>query len=290
MTPSDEEEEEQPALMSAEEILSMIEANETLRDRKYQEEAAALENVSNLYLEDNKARDAAYAYLVTNELFYFDITNIANDSTIVLVGRRRTGKSYMARWIFYNKRKVFPFGMCQTQTKYNKYWADHIPTSSIWGDYSATALARLVARQASLVTKNPQGEDPRSFVLLDDIAADTQLRFDQQLRSFFFYGRHLKSFVVVTSQWFKSLAPGCRENADLIFLFSMTNLDELDAIYKEYSAGVPRGIFNRLVTKYATDSSCFVINPHGHTPFERFFQYRAQDPGPFRMGCEAAWK
>lgn len=286
---SDSDEETEETLATAEEIYAMLEENEALRDQKFKIEAEAMQVAANVFLEDKHTREEAYSYLLENELFYFNIQDVPNDSTIVLIGRRRTGKSFATRWILYNKRKVFPFGMCQTQTKYNDYWAQYIAPSSIWGDYSASALQALIKRQAALRQKNVNGVDPRVFVVLDDIAADSQLRYDQMLRSFFYYGRHLRAFVVVTSQWFKSLAPGCRENADLIFLFSMTNLDELEAIYKEYAAGVPKNIFYHLVTKYATDSSCFVINPHGKTPYERFFQYRAQDPGKFRMGVKKNW-
>lgn len=273
-----------------EEILRLLEQNEQDRDRKWKEEADALSQMDQGVIRTREDMYGIYGYLLRNHLFYFDIHEIANDATIICVGRRRTGKSFLTRWILYNKRKAFPFGLVMTQTKYNKFWATYINKNSVWGDFSASTLARLVQRQAVLVENNVHGQDPRVFVVFDDLAADTQLRYDYMLRSFFYYGRHLKGFVIVTTQWFKSLAPGCRENADYVFLFGMTNIDELEAIYKEYGAGVPREIFIQLVRRYATQSSCFVVNPHGNTPFERFFQYRAQDPGPFRMGCAEMWK
>lgn len=276
--------------VTEDEILKELEANEKARDELYQLEATSLAARAANVLGSKADKNACYMYLLDNQLFYFDIHEIPNDSTIILCGRRRTGKSYLARWILYNKRKVYPFGMVMTQTKYNKYWTDYVHKDSVWGDYSAIALGRLVQRQAALAENNSHGVDPRVFIVLDDLAADTQLRNDYMLRSFFYYGRHLKAFVLVTSQWFKALAPGCRENADYIFLFGMTNVNELEAIWEEYGAGVPRDIFTQLVSRYATDSSCFVIYPHGHTPLERFFQYRAQDPGPFRMGCPEVWQ
>lgn len=278
-------------LDNEETILQALETNEQLRKEKYVEEAQSL---SRLYTEglisDKQTRFDIYNYLMKRELFYMDVHEIPNDAVCLITGRRRTGKSFLTRWLLYNKRKVFPFGMVMTQTKFNKFWSTYINKDAVWGDYSSEALHRLVARQSTLVDDNIWGIDPRIFVVLDDLAADVQLRYDYMLRSFFYYGRHLKTFLVVTSQWFKSLAPGCRENADYIFLFGMSNLNELEAIYEEYAAGVPRDIFYQLVSRYSSESNCFVINPHGRTPFERFFQYRAQDPGPFRMGCEEMWK
>lgn len=285
----DEEEDDYDGPITEEEILKELEENEKRRDVLWQTEAESLSRLDQGHLKDKSERDSIYDYLLQNELFYFDIHEVPNDATIILIGRRRTGKSFLTRWILYNKRKVFPFGLVMTQTKYNKFWSTYINKNSVWGDYSQIALGRLIQRQAHLAEKNVYGEDPRVFIVLDDLAADTQLRYDYMLRSFFYYGRHLKAFVVVTSQWFKSLAPGCRENADYIFLFGMTNVNELEAIYEEYGAGVPKDVFIQLVRRYATESSAFVVNPHGRTPLERFFQYRAQDPGPFRMGCEAMW-
>jgi hypothetical protein len=291
---SEEEEEEECSgidnICTEEEILAALEKNEIDRDRKWELEAETLAQLDKGIIRTNQEREAVYSYLIDNELFWFDIHEIPNDATILLIGRRRTGKSFLTRWILYNKRKVFPFGLVMTQTKYNKFWSTYIHKHSVWGDYSSSTLGRLIKRQAALVNENVWGVDPRVFVVLDDLAADSQLRSDYMLRSFFYYGRHLKAFVVVTAQWFKALSPGCRENADYIFLFGMTNVNELEAIYEEYGAGVPKDIFIQLVRRYATESSCFVVNPHGRTPFERFFQYRAQNPGPFRMGCSEMWK
>jgi len=286
----EEDHQEEAILQTPEEILSALQQLEAEEDQKYKEEAESLSRLDQGVLPDKQSRDDVYSYLLANELFYFDIHEIPNDAVVLCIGRRRTGKSFLTRWMLYNKRKVYPFGMVMTQTKYNKFWATYINEKSIWGDYSRAALGRLIQRQATLVDKNVYGIDPRVFVVLDDLAADTQLRYDYLLRSFFYYGRHLKIFLIVTAQWFKSLAPGCRENADYIFLFGMTNIDELEAIYTEYGAGVPKDIFIQLVRRYATESSAFVVNPHGRTPYERFYQYRAQDPGPFRMGCESMWR
>lgn len=276
-------------ICTEEEILAGLEQNEKDRDVKWKEEAESLSRLDEGIVKTHQERLQIYEYLLQNELFWFDIHELPNDATILLIGRRRTGKSFLTRWILYNKRKVFPFGLVMTQTKYNKFWSTYIHKNSVWGDYSAKTLGKLIQRQAVLVNDNTFGVDPRIFVVFDDMAADSQLRSDCMLRSFFYYGRHLKAFVIVTAQWFKSLAPGCRENSDYVFLFGMTNINELEAIYEEYGAGVPKEIFIQLVRRYATESSCFVVNPHGRTPYERFFQYRAQDPGPFRMGCAEMW-
>lgn len=37
--------------------------------------------------------------------------DIMDDFTVLLIGRRRSGKSYMARWVMYHLRNRFPVGM-----------------------------------------------------------------------------------------------------------------------------------------------------------------------------------
>src|ERR1044071_3437151 len=94
-----------------EDILAQLEKNKTDRDAKYMEEAQSLSGLDQGVVRTREERDAIYGYLLRNELMYFDIHEVPNDATIILIGRRRTGKSFLTRWIMYNKRKVFPFGL-----------------------------------------------------------------------------------------------------------------------------------------------------------------------------------
>lgn len=279
------------SLTTEEEILAALAENEKLRDARWLEEAEALAKLNTFSEEyENPEKSGVYRYLVEGELFYFDPFIIPNDASILFLGRRRTGKSFALRWILYTKRKVFPFGVIMTKTKFNGYWTKHVPDESVIGHFSKEVLQNLQDRQEALWKSNPRGEDPRVFVLLDDLAADTDLRHDQDLRTFFYNGRHLKAFTLVTSQWWTALNPGCRDNVDFIFIFGMSNRKEIESIWEEHGGGIPKKIFTFLVSRYSTESSCLVINVQGGTPLERFFQYRAQDPGKFRMGCNSFWK
>ena len=273
-----------------EKICTALQKNEEQRDEKYKEEAESLMRVYEGGLTTKRQRLSVYNYLSCNELFYFDIHEIRNDATIALFGRRRTGKSFLTRWILYNKRKVFPFGMVMTETKFNLFWEKYVNKNSIYSGYDPEVLVRLMKRQGALVKTKKHGQDPRVFVILDDVAGSGSLSHDPTLKKLFYNGRHYKCFIVVTSQWFKALAPGCRENAEYIFLFGMNNLEEMEAIRKEYAGQIEPELFYRMLYRYASASSCFVIKAEGKTPYERFFQYRAQDPGPFRLGCEEMWE
>lgn len=51
----------------------------------------------------------------------FDINMCKADYTYVFYGRRRSGKSYLMRWLLYKLRKQFPRGLCITKTPMNGY-------------------------------------------------------------------------------------------------------------------------------------------------------------------------
>lgn len=51
----------------------------------------------------------------------FDINIIKPDYTVVLNGKRGTGKSYFMRWCMFNMRHFFPEGLVMTRTKHNGF-------------------------------------------------------------------------------------------------------------------------------------------------------------------------
>jgi hypothetical protein len=207
-----------------------------------------------------------------------------------MVGHRGSGKTFCTEWLMYVKGKIFPFVYCLTQTKFNGAWAKHIHTDMILEGWDERAVNELKHRQAKVIKSKEFGLDPRVAVILDDLAADPNLRYNKNLLEFSFYGRHLITFIVVTSQWYKQLSPGFRDNSDVIFLFKLDNENEIEALWKEHGAGMPKDVFENLVRRYSTDTTALVIVKNGISPFKRFFQFRAIQAPLHRLGCKAVWK
>lgn len=235
-------------------------------------------------------RQEFYRYLVDNELEWFDINRIPNDGCVLLVGHRGSGKTFMTQWLMFAKGKVFPFVYCLTQTKFNGAWVKHIADDWVLEGWNAGVVQQIKQRQANVIKTPEFGTDPRVAVILDDMAANPALRYDRDLLEFSFYGRHLITFIAVTSQWYKQLSPGFRDNSDVIFLFKLDNENEIEALWKEHGGGMPKEIFENLVRRYSSDTTALVIVKNGMSPFRRFFQYRAQKPPPHRLGCYKVWQ
>lgn len=71
------------------------------------------------------------------------------DYTVVLFGRRGTGKSFLLRNILYAMRHIFAFGIVFSRTEVaNGFFSDFIPESFIYDDVYPEAIERLMKMQA----------------------------------------------------------------------------------------------------------------------------------------------
>lgn len=105
---------------------------------------------------------------------------------IIQYGKRRTGKSFTARWILYKCFSDYPFGICCTGTYYNGFWQKYIPPQLVFEGLNNTALTLLIQRQIALIKKfekehpdKDYKEEPslRAFVVLGK-----QSRYDKLSR------------------------------------------------------------------------------------------------------------
>jgi hypothetical protein len=109
----------------------------------------------------------------------FKIKDILPNATILLLGRRRSGKSFLARDIFYYHRDI-PRGIVFSGTENaNPFFGDFIPDTFIHSEYSPDLIDTVLANQGLKIRKaREQGvkdgllESNRFFIVLDDMLAD----------------------------------------------------------------------------------------------------------------------
>lgn len=162
--------------------------------------------------------------------------DIMDDFTVLLIGRRRSGKTWIARWIMYHLRHRFPCGVVITGTKLNHFWQKHIPVEFIHDIEDMDLVLRSVFKRQEYVLEHPElGIDPRMFVILDDILSEKyKVRFSKALAQAFTDGRHHKLFILVTSQDPKGIPPDLRENADLCVVFRQYQKSRKKSCSEEY--------------------------------------------------------
>ncbi len=155
-------------------------------------------------------------------LYPLDIEkDMLDDFTVVLIGRRRSGKTWLSRWIMYHMRYRFPFGVVITGTRLNNFWSQYIPEEFIHDiEDIGVVLDNIFARQTFLLSHPELGIDPRMFIILDDVMSDKfRIRFSKQLSECFTNGRHNMIFTLITIQDPKGIGPDLRENTDVCLMF-----------------------------------------------------------------------
>lgn len=129
------------------------------------------------------------------ELPPFDFDRIPDDACVVYFGKRRTGKTWQARDLLWEKRDRFYHGLVITKTKFNGFWQNYFPTAVVHGNYDPEILRNFMMLQIRILMWNQQHENqpdkqinPNAVVVLDDIVADKSVRYCDTLATLFYNG------------------------------------------------------------------------------------------------------
>ena len=88
----------------------------------------------------------------------FDIKNITQDSVILFIGKRCTGKSWLVRDLLYHNRKM-PIGTVISGTESaNSFYSSIIPSIFIHGEYTEKIISSVLKRQRLALKKMKSDE------------------------------------------------------------------------------------------------------------------------------------
>lgn len=234
------------------------------------------------------------------ELKKFDPTKIKNDSVVVFIGKRNTGKSYCMKDILsYNKD--IPVGVVVSPTeKANGYFEKFIPKMLIYDELEEKLISKYLNRQIN-ITNNRKRElakhgssnvDPRSFLILDDCMYNKSIMSDKNIRCIFMNGRHYKIFLLITMQHGLGLPPDLRSNIDYVFIFRNNIVKEREKIYNHYAGMFPTfDVFNQVMNQCTENYECLVIDNkvQSNNINDIVFWYKANDCN-FKMCSRDLWE
>lgn len=245
-----------------------------------------------------------YAEVVLPELNMFDPlsedTGLKLDSTIVAVGKRRTGKSWIFRNLLYLLKDQIPAGIVISQTdELNKFWRQYVPKKYIFAKYSPEILDAVFARQKKilnnpeLTTKQKDKQAP-FFVLLDDVISDPAFqRNEPQIKELFVAGRHYRLLVLITTQYAKAITPTLRGNTDFLFILKTVQQRQREALWEDFADFLTKDAFGQMIDAYTEDNETLVVNTcpdNKIDPMEMMSWWKAVDPGVFRVGSKEYWE
>lgn len=234
------------------------------------------------------------------ELKKFDIRNIKDDSVILFIGKRNTGKSFLLKDVMYHNRKL-PIGTVISPTEgANRFFENFIPGMLIHEEYEPAILQRFVERQRRITDqyvseKKKYGRsdlDPRAFMILDDCLYDKAWVNDKNIRYLFMNGRHVKTFLLITMQFPLGVPPHLRANVDYVFILRENQIKQKERIYQQY-AGMFHTfeIFSQVMDSCTENYECLVIDNkvQSNKLEDQVYWYKASEHGNFQICSQELW-
>lgn len=109
--------------------------------------------------------------------FIMEPQNFPMHPSVILFGKRRTGKTFTLRDIMYNCFRDIPFGICMSGTSYNGFWQEYIPASLVFQGLKPDMMQKVIERQKRMI-KRFQKEHP-----------DKDYKMEKSLRAFIVFGK-----------------------------------------------------------------------------------------------------
>lgn len=226
----------------------------------------------------------------------FDPSVIGSDATVVVFGKRRTGKSWIIRDLLYRKRNVFNHGLVISKTKFNGFWQNYFPSNVVHGNYDPAIIENFMKIQLKIMEqneKNPQQKiNPNAVIVLDDVIADKHVRYCDTLAALFYNGRHFNISLYLASQYVFGIPPGLRGNADFVFNLAMMQKRQRDQVAQDYGDIIEnKQQFLNLLDANTRDRWALVINlsdPNIPVP-QVYSRYRSDEVPMFEIGS-LQWK
>ncbi|ARR75007.1 putative VV A32 virion packaging ATPase [Mimivirus AB-566-O17] len=162
----------------------------------------------------------------------FDLDSLLNDSTVLILGRRRSGKSWLIRDLMYHKRFMKQVLVFSGTENVSAFMSDFVPDVFIHSEFSSEILENLLETQRKKIReakRKNESEDGKTSknnmaIVMDDMLHDAKSwTRDRGVKELFFNGRHYNLLYVVALQYVYGLPPEFRDNLDYIFIYPQEN-------------------------------------------------------------------
>lgn len=231
----------------------------------------------------------------------FNLSDLVPNATILLLGKRRSGKSFLVRDIFYHHRNI-PRGIVFSGTESaNPFFGDFFPDTFIYPEYdpdlieNAMALNGKKVKEARKIYPDLSGLLPsnRFCIVLDDMLADaSSWKKEKTIQAIFFNGRHYNIFFIITLQYPLGIPPPLRGNIDYVFVFNEPSIKNQKKIYDDYGGMIPTFDHFQQILKDCTENyQCLVIKCFGSSVSisDQIYWYKAKARDDFRFGHRKFW-
>ena len=229
----------------------------------------------------------------------FKLDSMCEHASIVMVAKRRSGKSWVCRSILKHFRDI-PVGIIIAPTEKMAspaFYSDFFPDTYIHYQYRSEIIEKLLYRQDLMIEKEKEKKkignniDPRGFILMDDcLSSKGSWMREQPIMELLFNGRHYRLMYMLTMQFPLGITPELRCNFDYIFLLKEDTYSNLKRLYDHYAGIFPnfecfRQIFKEVTSDYG--SMVIVNDSTGDEFLDKVFWYKAKNDKLDKLiGCD----
>lgn len=227
----------------------------------------------------------------------FDINSIQNNSSICMIAKRNSGKSWLVRDIIYQKRDIPAFVVIAPTDKLNGFYDKFIPSSFIHYEYNTNILDKIFSRQEKIIQKNKErlkeGKepiDPRILLVMDDcLASKSSWSKDKNIYELLQNGRHYQITYILTMQYSLGIQPELRSNFDFIFLLGEDFITNQKRLYDHYAGMFDNfEMFKKVFLNITDDYGSMVLNSQVKSKeiTDKVFWYKAEKNESFMVGSK----
>lgn len=217
------------------------------------------------------------------------------NSSICIIAKRGSGKSWLCRDILYHYRYLSGGVIIAPTDRMSKFYGNFIPDSFVHYEYKTSTIENMLARQSAMIdhmkVKFKEGKkfNPRSFIVMDDCLADKKSwAKDPAIAEIFMNGRHYQITYILTMQYPLGISPDLRNNFDYVFLLADDNYDNQRRLHKYYAGVFPTyKAFREVFTQLTENYGCMVlVNCGARKTFnDKVFWYKAKHHKKINIGC-----
>lgn len=226
----------------------------------------------------------------------FELDMFASIPTILIIAKRRSGKSWLCRDLLRYFKSV-PAGIiiAKTEGKGDPFYAEFFPESYIYYNYSSNILKKIFKRQSKFIEKSKLKAksgiiiDPRFILLMDDCLSDKgEWANDQLMLKLMFEGRHDKIIFILTMQTPLGIGTQLRGNFDYYFLLAEDQQRSIKNLYENYAGFVKNlNTFKTIFKQLTTDFHMMVVANVGANEdiSKKIYWYKATGDKVGNFGC-----
>lgn len=221
------------------------------------------------------------------QILEFNMKKMVKNASIVMIAKRGSGKSYIARDIIYHHRHI-PGGIVIAPTdRMSPFYKFFFPDLYIHYDIKESIFKKILTRQIFMKEKAKEKKkdgkkiDPSAIFIMDDcLARKKSWVNDQCIMEVLMNGRHYDITYLLTMQTPLGIPPELRLNFDYVFLLKEDSTINKKKLWDNYASMFPSlAAFEKVFSKCTENYRSMVIDNRKPSNIiqEKVFWFKAKE-------------